>query len=61
MARDAVHGRELVRLRRGAGMTEDQRERLRAAAVERVRTRYSWSAVTNAYESLFQRLRERRQ
>ncbi|MCL4795238.1 MAG: DUF1972 domain-containing protein [Bryobacteraceae bacterium] len=52
----------LVRLMREVlAMTEDQRERLRATAVERVRTRYSWNAVTNAYESLFQRLSERRQ
>jgi glycosyltransferase involved in cell wall biosynthesis len=49
-------------MREVLAMTEDQRERLRAAAVERVRTRYSWSAVTNAYEALFcSRLATRRQ
>lgn len=46
------------RLREVLSMTEDQREALRAAAVERVRTRYSWNAVTAAYEALLRRLRE---
>ena len=31
---------------------ESEREQLRAAAVERVRSRYSWDAVTDAYEKL---------
>lgn len=48
------------RLREVLAMTEDQRERLRAAAVERVRTRYSWKAVTDAYEALLLRLSESR-
>lgn len=52
---------DLAHLLRGVlAMTEDQRERLRAAAIERVRTRYSWNAVTNAYEALLRRLHESR-
>jgi glycosyltransferase involved in cell wall biosynthesis len=47
-------------LREVLAMNEDQRERLRAAAIERVRTRYSWNAVTNAYEALLRRLHESR-
>jgi glycosyltransferase involved in cell wall biosynthesis len=51
----------LVRLLREVlTMTEDQRDALRAAAVERVRTRYSWAAVTTAYEALLRRLHEAR-
>jgi glycosyltransferase involved in cell wall biosynthesis len=38
------------------GMTEDQRDSWRARAVERVRSRYSWDAVTDAYEKLLVRL-----
>ncbi len=38
-------------------MPESEREALRAAAVERVRTRYSWEAVTSRYEELLHRLR----
>jgi glycosyltransferase involved in cell wall biosynthesis len=48
------------RLREVLAMTEEQREQLRAAAVERVRTRYSWKAVTDAYEALLMRLCEPR-
>jgi len=48
------------RLRQVLAMTEDQREQYRAAAVERVRTRYSWKAVTDAYEALLLRLSESR-
>ena len=33
-------------------MSEGERERLRRRAVERVRARYSWDAVTDAYERL---------
>ncbi|HJT90210.1 MAG TPA: glycosyltransferase, partial [Bryobacteraceae bacterium] len=33
-------------------MSEDERQRLRAAALERVRERYSWEKVTDAYEIL---------
>ena len=31
---------------------EEERERWRARAMERVRSRYSWDAVTDAYEKL---------
>ena len=52
---------ELVQLmRRVLEMPEDLRQVKRAAAAERVRTRYSWNAVTDAYEALFARLRETR-
>jgi glycosyltransferase involved in cell wall biosynthesis len=37
-------------------MTEEERDVWRARAVERVRERYSWSAVTDAYEKLLTRL-----
>jgi glycosyltransferase involved in cell wall biosynthesis len=37
-------------------MPEAERERLRSLAVERVRERYSWDAVTTAYEKLLARL-----
>lgn len=38
-------------------LPECEREALRAAAVERVRARYSWEAVTNRYEGLLRALR----
>ena len=38
------------------GMSEVQRDSWRARAVERVRSRYSWDAVTDAYEELLVRL-----
>jgi glycosyltransferase involved in cell wall biosynthesis len=37
-------------------MSEEQRDSWRARAVERVRSRYSWDAVTDAYENLLTRL-----
>jgi len=44
---------ELVQtLRRALAMPESERERLRRAAMARVRARYSWEAVTDAYEGL---------
>lgn len=43
-------------MRRVIEMPEQQCEALRQAAVERVRNRYSWDAVTTAYENLFSRL-----
>ncbi|MBE0659758.1 MAG: DUF1972 domain-containing protein [Bryobacteraceae bacterium] len=43
-------------IRRVLEMPESEREALRLAAAERVRTRYSWDAVTSAYENLFSRL-----
>jgi glycosyltransferase involved in cell wall biosynthesis len=43
-------------LRRVLQMTEAEREIWRDRATERVRSRYSWDAVTDAYESLLKRL-----
>jgi len=40
-------------LRRVLEMDEDERQRYRALALERVRQRYSWDAVTDSYERLF--------
>lgn len=37
-------------------MPESERERLRRAALERVRERYSWEVVTDQYEGLFKEL-----
>jgi glycosyltransferase involved in cell wall biosynthesis len=49
--------RELVaQLRAVLAMSEEQRQQLRDAAVQRVRERYSWDAVTSAYERLFEAL-----
>ncbi len=39
-------------LREVLAMREDQREAFRRRAMERVRVRYSWEAVTEAYEAL---------
>jgi glycosyltransferase involved in cell wall biosynthesis len=41
-------------------MPESERGQWRARAVERVRERYSWEAVTDAYEQLLLRLTEKR-
>jgi glycosyltransferase involved in cell wall biosynthesis len=38
--------------------SEEERERWRARAVERVKSRYSWEAVTDAYEKLLKGLAE---
>ena len=43
-------------LRRVLAMTEAERERLRQAAMARVRAHYSWDAVTDAYEGLLKGL-----
>jgi len=43
-----------AQLRAALAMSEDERQRLRDAAVQRVRERYSWDAVTAAYERLFE-------
>jgi glycosyltransferase involved in cell wall biosynthesis len=40
-------------------MPEEEREQLRRAAMERVRARYSWDAVTDQYERLLTGLRRR--
>ena len=44
------------RLRLVLSMTEPEREALRQSAMARVRERYSWEAVTDAYEKLLQGL-----
>jgi glycosyltransferase involved in cell wall biosynthesis len=44
------------KLRSVLGMTEDERDRVRNQAVERVRETYSWEKVTDAYEQLLMRL-----
>lgn len=43
-------------MREALAMPEEERGRLRAAAEARVRERYSWDAVTTAYETLLTRL-----
>jgi glycosyltransferase involved in cell wall biosynthesis len=37
-------------------MSEEQRDILRGRALERVRQRYSWDVVTDAYERLLAKL-----
>jgi glycosyltransferase involved in cell wall biosynthesis len=44
------------RLRDVIAMSTEEQNSWRAKAMERVRTRYSWDAVTDAYEDLFRRL-----
>lgn len=44
-------------LRRTLAMPESERERLRQAAIARVRAHYSWDAVTTAYEKLLEAMR----
>jgi len=45
-----------ARMREVLAMGEDQRNRYREAAFQRVCRHYSWDAVTDAYEQLFTRL-----
>jgi glycosyltransferase involved in cell wall biosynthesis len=40
-------------------MPEEERDRWRLRAMERARARYSWDAVTDAYEKLFRSFRKR--
>jgi len=47
-----------AKLRLALDMGEDERTALRQKAVERVRERYSWDAVTDAYERLLAGLRK---
>jgi glycosyltransferase involved in cell wall biosynthesis len=50
---------ELVaRMRETLAMSEIERDRYRAQAVERVRRKYDWDAVTTQYETLFNGLRK---
>lgn len=46
-------------LQQALQMTEEERNLWRARAMERVRSRYSWDAVTDAYEKLLMRLAEK--
>jgi len=49
--------RELIdQMRAVLAMSEEERQKLRDAAVQRVRERYSWDAVTATYERLFESL-----
>ena len=43
-------------IERTLAMSEDERESWRKKAVERVKERYSWDAVTDSYEKLLKRL-----
>ncbi len=52
VAFDARQGSLREAMERVLAMTEDERGRRRAAAMDRVRERYSWDAVTDAYERL---------
>jgi glycosyltransferase involved in cell wall biosynthesis len=45
-----------ARMRHALGMDEAERDGFRQAAVRRVEERYSWDAVTGAYERLFEDL-----
>jgi glycosyltransferase involved in cell wall biosynthesis len=54
-----THGTLAETLERVLAMPEAQREDLRHRAVQRVRERYSWDAVAQAYEELFLRMRPR--
>ncbi len=47
-----------ARIRETVAMSEAERERLRARAVQRVQERYNWDAVTAQYEALFESLRK---
>jgi glycosyltransferase involved in cell wall biosynthesis len=44
------------KIQQAIAITEPERERLRTLAMERVRERYSWDAVTDSYERLLQGL-----
>ena len=57
----AFEPRELAgKLRTVLEMSEAERDRLRQSALERVRQRYSWDAVTEAYERLLGNARRAR-
>ncbi len=43
-------------MREALDMTDEQRTDFGRRAMERVRERYSWDAVTDAYERLFQEM-----
>jgi glycosyltransferase involved in cell wall biosynthesis len=48
-----------AKLRQALGLTEEQRAEYGRKAMERVRERYSWDAVTDAYEGLLKGLKGR--
>jgi glycosyltransferase involved in cell wall biosynthesis len=50
------HGELAAALLRSLAMSESDRDRLRQAAMARVKDRYSWDAVTDAYEELLKGL-----
>ena len=52
-----THGNLAAVLEGVLAMPEAERNALRSAALERVRERYSWEAVTEAYQALFDRMR----
>jgi glycosyltransferase involved in cell wall biosynthesis len=43
-------------MQRALEMTQDEADRLRKAAQQRVREKYSWDAVTDAYERVFEEM-----
>jgi glycosyltransferase involved in cell wall biosynthesis len=47
----------VAKMRMVLDMSEEERGRLRLRAMERIRARYSWDAVTDAYEALLTSLR----
>jgi glycosyltransferase involved in cell wall biosynthesis len=51
-----THGNLEQALRQVLDMPEAEREQWRGRALERIRSRYSWNAVTDAYESFLTRL-----
>jgi glycosyltransferase involved in cell wall biosynthesis len=51
-----THGNLTQVLESMLSMSEEQRDSWRARAVERIRSRYSWDAVTDAYEKLLVRM-----
>jgi glycosyltransferase involved in cell wall biosynthesis len=49
-------GELIAKLRLVIAMSEAERDRLRSAALARVRARYSWEAVTDEYEALLKQI-----
>lgn len=50
------HATLSARMKEVLEMSEDERDRLRAASIKCVQQRYSWEVVTDQYESLFREL-----
>jgi glycosyltransferase involved in cell wall biosynthesis len=57
---DARRPETLANVLRAIGGDRTRVEAMRSRALARARAQYSWDRVTDAYEALFQRLRERR-